>query len=191
MEKSEIMAIASQIAANCTTCKQVAERFEANVAKYGKEDAKAIQAQAKEFVKSSKLTTKAQASATIEFLKSNQVAKVAFNWYLDNDVNGEFAKMAITYRCDNSIDRYVTKYCSYYTEVDGICVVLNKSAKFDEDGNRVAGEYEFKPKRLDSAAGYISALKTSTKNCKRCELGASLSDVSKFIPADDVTWPEK
>lgn len=191
MEKSEIYAIASQIAANCSTCSQVAERFNKLVADYGKDDAKAIQAQAKALVKESKLSIKVQSDATIAYLGSNNVAKVAFREFCETDPNGEFAKLVVSMKCNNDVDEFVRKYAPYYTEIDGVIVILNKVAKYDEDGERISGEFDYKVKNVDTAIGYLSALKNATKGAKRCALGASLSDVSKFIPVDEVTLPEK
>lgn len=191
MEKSEIFAIASQIASNCTTCSQVAERFNKLVADYGKDDAKAIQSQAKAIVKESKLSIRVQSDATITYLGSNKVAKVAFREFCETDPNGEFAKLVVSLKCNNDVDVFVRKYAPYYTEIDGTIVPLNKVAKVDENGERVSGEFEYKVKNLENAVGYLSALKNATKGAKRCALGASLSEVSRFITVDAVTISEK
>lgn len=191
MEKSEVMAIAAQIAANCTTCSEVAEKFNSLVAKYGKEDAKLIQAQAKEDVKRTKLSTKSMAAATIDYLGSSDSVRAAFRLFIDNDANGEFAKLVVSLQCNNDIDIFVTKYCSYYTEIDGVTVVLNRIPAKDADGNRIAGQFVYRPKKVEKAIGYNSVLKECTKNAKRIALGASFSEVTHFVPCESVEFPAK
>ena len=83
MKTNEIKKVAAQIAANCTTCKDVANRFTELVNKYGKEDAKQIQALAKSIVKESILNKTTETNETILFLKSNKVAKIALFCFLN------------------------------------------------------------------------------------------------------------
>lgn len=170
------------IASNCTTCKEVSDKFSYLVATFGKENAINIQAIAKGIVKDSKLATKTDCNDTIAYLKSNNIAKVAFKDYCNNSEDRHFAKILLYSVFGGDIDALILKYAKFRTE----SVILNRYTIKNDLGDFV--RYEYKPKNIDSVIGYLSALKTAIKNAKNCAIGYSYDKVVNLISEDSVNW---
>lgn len=168
------------IASNCTTCKEIANKFEYLVATFGKENAKEIQAIAKSIVKDSKLTIKEDCNNTVEFLKSNRVAKIAFKEYLKTVSNAQFAKTLVYSVFGGDLDALILKYAKFRTQSE----ILNRYTIRNENGDFVC--YEYKVKNTDTVNGYLSALKTAIKNAKNCAIGYAYDKVVTIISEDSV-----
>ena len=181
MKTHEIKKVAAQIAANCTTCKDVANRFMELVNKYGKEDAKQIQALAKSIVKESILNKTTETKETILFLKSNKVAKIAFREYLKENGNNGFIDTLVNHVFGGDIDKLCKKY---YTLVSDKDEFLNAYKTENENGTV---SIEYRVKNSETVVGYLAILKKAIKNALYCAKGGNFEKIHTVIGSENVT----
>lgn len=181
MKTNEIKKIAEQIAANCTTCKDVAGRFSELVNKYGKDDAKQIQSLAKSIVKESTLNKTSETNETILFLKSNKVAKIAFREYLKENGNNGFIDTLVNRVFGGDIDKLCKKY---YTLVSDKDEFLNAYKTENENGTI---SIEYKVKNTETVVGYLAVLKKAIKNALYCAKGGNFEKIHTVISSENVT----
>ena len=175
---------AKDAAKDCCTCKDVAAKFAALVAKFGKGDAARIQAAAKEIVKASTNYTKdAAKDARTALANGKFVARAAWLALLNEDRQGaQFARIVYE-NCGCNLDEVVTRYASYVTKIGGKAKAIVKYTYKDENGRKVE---EYKPRNLDSVGGYLAALKLAVNNAKRAALGTPRAKYQTEIEAASV-----
>lgn len=164
LSSDAIARISEKIVIGCNTCKDVAAKFSALVAEYGKEDAAAIQRAAKDIVTAYRDMTKDHAAAALETLKDgDKVARAAWRVLLEEEDNTLCRK--IYEKCNCNLAAMVATFADYVgKDKDGreVAAVRRK----DKDGK----EY-FAARDLSKVGGYLAALKVAIKNGKRAALG--------------------
>lgn len=183
METKEIKKVAELIAVNCTTCKDVANRFSDLVNKYGKEDAKQIQGLAKSIVKENTLNKTVETNETILFLKSNKVAKIAFREYLRENGNNGFVDTLVNKCFGGDIDKLCKKYYTLMSDKDEF---LNAYKNKNKNENGTVS-IEYRVKNTDTVVGYLAVLKKAIKNALYCAKGGSFEKIHTVISSENVT----
>lgn len=186
MDAAAVLAAAKDTAMDCHTCKEIAAKFAALVAMYGKGNAIAIQAAAKQLVKDTNAATAAAAMDVRAYLNDGaKVAAAVVAAYLNDERDGKPFFTLVYDSCGRNLYTLVGRYSSLVAEKDGNIVPLVKVSYKDTDNAR---KVAYKPRNLAAVGGYLAALKQAVNNAKRVALGAPLAKVQTKVDAAAVTW---
>jgi len=179
MSEAAAARIAAKVAEGCTTCKEVAAKFAALVAEYGKENAAAIQTAAKKIVTDHKTATTAAATDARAYLSDGaKVAAAAWAALLKEDRSGARFASIVFDSCGRDLSALVVRFASYVATKDGAKVAAVKVSTKDENGAKVT---KYAARDLSRVPAYLAALKLAIRNAKRAALGASVSDYQKEV----------
>lgn len=172
MKKNEIKNIAINVIRenSCFTCKDVKNVYPTLVEVYGKDNAKAIIAKAKDILKAHAVVTKANATKVVDGLKDGQrVLNSTWNSILKDTTINQFAVL-IYKACNNDLLVMINRYASakdnngncavkHYSKVEGIsyyttfdietasvasCLSVAKSAIRNAKTAAIKGSYNYK-----------------------------------------------
>lgn len=131
MKTNEIKATALEIVANVYSCKELKEKhYKPLVDEYGKDNAKAIIAKAKELLNTHNVATKANATKVIDGLKDgNRILVSTWESILKDKSINTFAK--IVYKnCNNDLITMLNKFASLKND-KGVCSLKHYSKRLD------------------------------------------------------------